>query len=188
MNTGTIMHRASRYAMAMVFGSALAACVSAAAKADVVYSLDFQNSAGTASLGTGTLDLNLASVGLADNLNQTLASLLVSITTTTIDGLGGFTITPTNLVTGTIATGNTGQISALTAVELGHTPLLDLDLATSTWTIRQGTNGDVQDQGLLVVAGPTLAVPGPIVGAGLPGLIMAGAGLLGFWRRKRAAQ
>jgi len=48
---------------------------------------------------------------------------------------------------------------------------------------RSTSGASIEDRG--TVTSPIAAVPGPIAGAGLPGLIFAGGGLLVWRRRKR---
>src|SRR5262249_25528967 len=79
-----------------------------------------------------------------------------------------------------ITSPNNGSLVGLTSAQIntafaGYTRIGDFFLCFSDLCLN-GTGGSVT---------PQVAVPGPIAGAGLPGLILASGGLLGWWRRRQ---
>jgi hypothetical protein len=115
-----------------------------------------------------------AGTQVPDFTNGTLADLVVTrnangLFSASVVGHGGFSVMDTNGATTFSGPGN--------IINFFMDDLLSFAPEAGTGFIDR----------IQVTTFPAASVPGPIAGAGLPGLILAGADLLGWWRRQRIA-
>ena len=107
-------------------------------------------------------------------LNGTMTDLVVTrnangLFSASVIGHGGFSVMDTNGATTFSGPGNIMYFFMDDFVSLTNFP--DRPEAGTGFIDRIST--------------PAASVPGPIAGAGLPGLIFASVGLLGWWRRRQ---
>lgn len=111
-------------------------------------------------------------------MNATQPGVILSITGSFADGgsVSGFSVNDADIHSGVVRTNQFG-VNVDSWVLQGGDPL------------GRDTGDDfetTQSRGVFVLnVADVPGVPGPIAGAGLPGLIFAGGGLLAWWRRRQ---
>ena len=151
----------------------------------ITYDLTLTALAGPLS-GTGSLSVEGPISPVFENFTSSTGLLSLDFK------IGGHDFSLANSLGGTNVTFLGGDLFSIlyfgSIVDLGHSLALSISTAGLAYAYGDGFHPDNSSAGYISARLAPSPVPGPIVGAGLPGLILVSSGLLGWWgRRQRVA-